>query len=136
MADDLVDAMLLTVADEAELRGEVREQIILMNSGDVTNAKRGIIQEAGIRTITVEALVDTGAMRLVMGIVKESMAALTEPVMIRWKDRFSSLSAVALPGKEAILLGVLPLEEMDLIVDPVYQRLTGVHGEEWAHYIR
>ena len=68
--------MLLTVADEAELRGkakemalgktegialgearcEVREQITLMNSGDITNAKRGIIQEADIHTITVEAL--------------------------------------------------------------------------------
>ena len=67
---------------------------------------------------------DTGSMRLVMdeemckrlglGILKESMAALaggvrqarklTEPVMSRWKDRFSGLSAVVLPGKEAILL--------------------------------
>ena len=136
--------------------GEVREQITLMNGGDVISAGRGYLPEQEVRQMTAEVLVDTGSMRLVMddetckrlglGIVKESMATLaggvrqacklTEPVMVRWKDRFSSLSAVVLPGKEEILLGVLPLEEMDLIVDPVHQRLTGAHGEEWAHYIR
>ena len=136
--------------------GEVREQITLMNGGDVISAGRGYLPEQEVRQMTAEVLVDTGSMRLVMddetckrlglGIVKESMATLaggvrqacklTEPVMVRWKDRFSSLSAVVLPGKEEILLGVLPLEEMDLIVDPVHQRLAGAHGEEWAHYIR
>ena len=31
---------------------------------------------------------------------------------------------------------VLPLEEMDLIADPVHRRLTGAHSEEWVRYIR
>jgi hypothetical protein len=29
-----------------------------------------------------------------------------------------------------VLLGAIPLEDMDLMVDPVNQRLVGVHGDE------
>jgi clan AA aspartic protease len=136
--------------------GEVREKITLVNLKDTFRLNDGLIDTQQVRQMTVEALVDTGAMRLVMGeelckhlglgIVQESMATLaggtrqacklTEPVIIRWKDRFSSLSAVVLPGKEEILLGVLPLEDMDVRVNPVDARLEGVHGDEWVHYIR
>jgi hypothetical protein len=42
--------------------GEVREQITLVNSGDVINAKKGIIKAADIHTVTVEAIVDAGAL--------------------------------------------------------------------------
>jgi hypothetical protein len=34
------------------------------------------------------------------------------------------------PGAEEVLLGAIPLEDLDLIVDPVRQELTGAHGEE------
>jgi hypothetical protein len=35
-----------------------------------------------------------------------------------------------------VLLGVYPLEEMDLMVDVVNQRLVGAHGDEWMRYVR
>jgi hypothetical protein len=35
-----------------------------------------------------------------------------------------------LPGMKEILLGAIPLEDMDLIVDPVDQKLVGKHGDE------
>jgi hypothetical protein len=35
-----------------------------------------------------------------------------------------------LPGAEEVLLGAIPLEDMDLIVNPARQELTGAHGDE------
>jgi hypothetical protein len=34
------------------------------------------------------------------------------------------------PGAKEVLLGAIPLEDMDLMVDPVRQQLVGVHGDE------
>jgi hypothetical protein len=61
---------------------------------------------------------------------------LTEPVEIRWKDRGISLQAVVIPEANDILLGALPLEGMDLYVDPVNQRLAGVHGDRRLHMVK
>jgi hypothetical protein len=50
-------------------------------------------------------------------------------VQIRWKDRFATVDAVVFPeGKP--LLGVIPLEFMDLIVDPIRRELVGAHGDQ------
>jgi hypothetical protein len=54
----------------------------------------------------------------------------TEPIIVRWKKRLTAVNAVVIPGAKSILLGAIPLEGMDLMVDPVNQCLTGVHGEE------
>jgi hypothetical protein len=61
---------------------------------------------------------------------------LTEPVKIYWKDRDFSLPAVVTPNGNDILLGALPLEGMDLYVDPVNQRLAGVHGDRRVHLLK
>ena len=37
---------------------------------------------------------------------------------------------MVIPGAERILLGAIPLEGMDLMVNPVSQELAGVHGDE------
>jgi hypothetical protein len=55
---------------------------------------------------------------------------LTEAVEIRWKDRLTIQQAVVMPDANDVLLGALPLEGMDLYVDPVNQRLAGVHGDK------
>jgi hypothetical protein len=60
---------------------------------------------------------------------------LTEPVEICWKDRRTSQEAVVLPEAKNILLGALPLEGMDLMVDPVNQRLVGVHGDQRIYLV-
>ena len=39
-------------------------------------------------------------------------------------------------GGGEILLGALPLEDMDLIVDPTNQKLTGAHGDEILTYLK
>ncbi|GHV70737.1 hypothetical protein AGMMS49928_19660 [Spirochaetia bacterium] len=102
------------------------------------------------RQETVSALVDTGASMLVineelqqrLGLEIEGRrwttfadggrkeCGITEGVNIRWQNRDCFCSAIVIPGAKSILLGVIPLENMDLIVNPVTQILEGAHGDE------
>jgi len=135
--------------------GSVFDEITLRNGGDIVLARNGHITEQGIRSLTVTALVDTGTMTLVIGedtrnklglsVVdthtvhlaggSEAFCEITEPVEVCWKDRKSSVRAWVLPGENHVLIGVIPLEEMDLIVDPINQKLVGAHGDNPAHVI-
>ena len=130
--------------------GIVHEEITLKNSHDLAFAKGGYIKESEIRQATVTAMVDTGAGTLIIneglrerlglevrGLRQatfaneaKEMCKVTEPVEIHWKERSSTLRALVVPGSKEVLLGALPLEDMDLIVDPVRQILTGAHGDE------
>jgi len=58
---------------------------------------------------------------------------MTEAVEVHWKDREITLPALVIPGAEQVLLGAMPLEGLDLMVNPVTQELVGVHGDnvEW-----
>ncbi|MDR2617947.1 MAG: aspartyl protease family protein [Treponema sp.] len=136
--------------------GTFTEEITLANAVDIINARNGLIPGTKIRSLTVDAMPDTGAWTLIineeirqklgLAIVKtvESSLAdgsttdygLTEPVEIRWRDRDISLQAVVIPNAGDILLGALPLEGMDLYVDPVNQRLAGVHGDRRVHLVK
>ncbi|GHU08802.1 hypothetical protein FACS1894151_05350 [Spirochaetia bacterium] len=130
--------------------GETYAEITLKNAGDVSNVKRRIIKKAEIRQITVQAMVDTGStylvinekMRKQLGLQIEANDEIeladsrittckyTEPVTVHWKDRRTVCNAVVMPGANEALLGVIPLESMDLIVDPVDQQLVGKHGDK------
>ncbi|MDR0383317.1 MAG: hypothetical protein LBH50_04960 [Spirochaetaceae bacterium] len=130
--------------------GTVYTEIILKNAGDVTNVGRGLIQEKDVRSVTVNALADTGAGTLVInedvcnklglaieGLRKATLAdnsksfcKVTEPVKIYWKDRTTACMALVIPGDGDVLLGAIPLEDMDLIVHPASQELRGAHGDE------
>jgi clan AA aspartic protease len=136
--------------------GEVRERFTLMNTGDETNVRRGIIKETELRKTKLRALVDTGATNLVinektrqklgltvtetgevtLGNGKQETCAYTEWVTVRWKDRQAVCEAVVLPRAKETLLGVIPLEQMDLKVNLREQKLEGAHGDEWIRYVR
>ena len=46
------------------------------------------------------------------------------PLEIRFENRTANLDAIVLPGDDVEpLLGMLPLEQMDVLIDPVRQRL-------------
>jgi clan AA aspartic protease len=129
--------------------GNVYAEITVKNNRDLFNAQDGIILEKDVRTVTLTAVVDTGATTLVinedtcqklgLSIVEDrniniaggaTMACkVTEPVTIQWKDRQVAINAVVLPEGKT-LLGVIPLEFMDLIVDPVRRELIGAHGDQ------
>ncbi|MDR2020768.1 MAG: clan AA aspartic protease [Treponema sp.] len=130
--------------------GTVYTEITLKNAIDVGEFQRGHISEQEVRTTTVQALVDTGAGSLIisepvrekLGLAVKGLRSaalanggretcrLTEPVEIRWKDRYTTCHALVLPGVEEVLLGAIPLEDMDLLVDPARRELTGAHGDE------
>ena len=129
--------------------GMVYAEITLKNAGDVLDVQRGLIREEAVRSVVVNALVDTGAGTLVIndeicrklglehGVVWESTLAdgskhlytRMEPVSINWKNRESTLNPTMIPGADEVLLGAIPLEDMDLIVDPKNGVLIGRHGE-------
>jgi len=130
--------------------GTVYTEITLRNARDVGNAKDGIIKESEIRQTAVRALVDTGAGSLIineevfaqlgLGVIgtrrtsyangAKEVCRLTEPVEIHWKDRCTAQSATVVLNCSGVLLGAIPLEDMDLIVDPARLALVGAHGDE------
>jgi len=130
--------------------GIVRTEITLKNAADVSNAERGMIKDSEIRQTTVTAVVDTGAWTLVINEEIRQKLGLklqgkrhatladgtasyydtTEPVSIHWKDRDSACKAYVLPNSNNILLGAIPMEDMDLIVHPKKLELVGAHGDE------
>jgi hypothetical protein len=129
--------------------GIVRAEITLKNAIDVGNVRRGFIKEPEVRQTTIQAVVDTGAMTLVineqlrlqlgLGIVgaKEATLAnnvketvkIAETVEVHWKNRLMTCQPWVV-GSGRILLGLIPLENMDLIVDPNRQELVGAHGDK------
>jgi clan AA aspartic protease len=116
----------------------------------VGKVQEGSLPEKEVRAVTVRAMVDTGAGTLVIneeirqklglttqGLRRTALAdgvstiyQVTEPVEIHWGDRVTVCMAVVIPGADNILLGAIPLEDMDLIVDPKRQQLIGAHGNE------
>ncbi|GHV74576.1 hypothetical protein AGMMS49940_18780 [Spirochaetia bacterium] len=134
---------------------ETYTEITLKNAGDVAMEVRGLIKESGVRQTTVRALVDTGSSDLVineairqkLGLEIERSGEIelannyketfleTEPVRVYWKDRATACSAVIMPGQAdqrsvEVLLGVLPMEALDLTVNPFLQEVTGAHGNK------
>jgi clan AA aspartic protease len=55
---------------------------------------------------------------------------VTDPVEVHWKDRMMICQALTVPNSPEVLLGAIPLEDMDLIVNPARQELEGAHGDE------
>jgi clan AA aspartic protease len=129
--------------------GIVQEEITLKSIRDKIMAEEGYIKEFEVRQTTVQAVVDTGAMNLVineqlrqqlgLGVTGERQVTLAdnakrtveiaEAVEIHWKNR-SMICQPWVVSTGRILLGVIPLEYMDLMVDPKNQKLVGVHGDE------
>ena len=130
--------------------GTVYAEITLVNTFDTLASRRGFIKEPEIRQATVEAIVDTGAATLVineelcrqLGLeVQETkwatlanntkdMVKIVDPVEVHWKNRKMTCQPWVVSGSGKILLGAIPLENMDLIVDPSQRALVGAHGDE------
>jgi len=130
--------------------GQVFTEITLKNAGDVTLTEHGYKQEQDIRQATVDILVDTGAGTLVITEALQQELGLktrkkrpvrmannvpvnvqeTEPVEVHWKDRSMVCRPWVVSGTQQALLGLIPLEDMDLMVDPNGREVVGAHGRE------
>ena len=132
----------------------VKTEITLKNLHDKIKAKEGLIKESDVRKMKVNALVDTGAWTLVInedireqlglekaGVEEATLAdgSKTEydmagPLEVWWRNRRVLLDALVLPDADEILLGAIPLEAMDLTVNP-RRELVGAHGDKSMHKI-
>jgi clan AA aspartic protease len=132
-----------------------KTKINLTNAGDLSAVQNGLIPKEKVRKTSVKAMPDTGAWTLVinektrqklgLNIMETSQSTLadgktdtydvTEAIRIQWKNRSTVVPAVVVPKGKDILLGALPLEAMDLMVDPVNEQLVGVHGDQPLHVL-
>lgn len=115
--------------------GDVRVNVKISNATDVVMARRGLITPDQVRTVTAEAVVDTGAVRSCIPVdlqeklglgterhINAQMAdgttlivEMTEPGYMEILDRLATESFLVL-GSE-ILIGQTALESTDLLVD-------------------
>jgi clan AA aspartic protease len=132
----------------------VYAEITLKNGADVNDAKRGRIKEDEVRQVTVQSIVDTGAWTMVineetrdkLGLLDQGRGEATladgqkeeypmaGPLEVWWKNRRFNCDALVLPDAPDILLGAIPLEGMDLTINPL-RELVGVHGDIVMHRV-
>ena len=134
--------------------GRVIVSVKIENYGDLWDLERGRIAPAEVRAVAVDdALVDTGCS--VIGLPARFIKELdlrplyTKPVRIATGSRTTTVySTVRLtiqgrscssdvfevPDDIPVLIGQVPLEQLDFVVDPKSQKLIGnpAHGGEWV----
>ncbi|MBT4836799.1 MAG: hypothetical protein HON94_05585 [Methylococcales bacterium] len=123
--------------------GLIYADIELVSAGDVELARRGYIQKNEIKKETVSALVDSGAYmmcinehikaQLDLPVIDTMEAELADgtlkkmdvvgPVIINFKNRTTSCNAAVLPGESEVLLGAIPMEDMDVVLVPKLQTI-------------
>lgn len=121
--------------------GEVRVVVTLTNTSDMALRRRNLIKPEEVRTVEVNALIDTGAVSFVLpSLVVEKLGLarpfkqvvryadgrreevdLTEPVLVELMGRHTVEEALVL-GDE-VIIGQTVLEKTDLHVDCREQRL-------------
>ncbi|HEV3255843.1 MAG TPA: retroviral-like aspartic protease family protein [Gemmataceae bacterium] len=137
---------------ELDTMGRVLTEATVENLEDLWEAKRGLRPPEQVRRISVsDVLVDTGATtlslpaRLVqqLGLAKRydkrvtastgfGMAAVYDAVRLTIQGRDCTVDVMEVPDNVPVLIGQVPLELLDFVIDPHGQRLIGnpAHGGE------
>jgi predicted aspartyl protease len=132
--------------------GRVLTEAMIENLKDLWDAERNLLPPEKVRRIVVkDALVDTGATmlsvptrlirQLGLGRVNTrrvrtsggaSEATIYDAVRLTIQGRFCTMDVMELPDDVPVLIGQLPLEELDFVVDPATCSLIGnpAHGGE------
>ncbi|MDT7779441.1 MAG: hypothetical protein QOC99_1953 [Acidobacteriota bacterium] len=134
---------LETVSYGEKKMGFTYADIELVSADDLALHRRGFLSEENIKRLRVTALVDSGAHTLVVNDhIKQQLdlpfleertvrfagelevrAQIVGPVEIRFENRRTTVEAILLPGNVEPLLGVIPMEGMDVVIDPKQERL-------------
>jgi clan AA aspartic protease len=134
---------LETVSYGEKKMGLVYADIELLSADDLALHRRGYLPEEEIKSVRVTAMVDTGAYMLVINdhikqqldlpVVEEQTVRLADdterrvqivgPVEVRFENRSTTVRAVVFPGDAEPLLGAIPIEGMDVVIDPRQRRL-------------
>jgi len=117
--------------------------IELINGEDLIMARNHMIGDNEVKRFPLNILVDSGAHQLVLneniqeqlklpvlGKKKAQMADgriiecdVVGPVELRFKNRETTCRAIILPGDVEPLLGVIPMEDMDVLIHPLRNEL-------------
>ena len=136
--------------------GYVYAEIQLTNEDDLAFNRRGSLPESEIRRVTIRALVDSGAYDLILNqeiqeqlklpvlgtrLVKLADETIVEvdvvgPVEVRFETRATTVRALVIPDTEEVLLGAIPLEGLDVIIDPLRERLLVNPPETTKAYVK
>jgi len=124
--------------------GLVYADIELISGDDDTLSRRGFISEDDVKKISISALVDSGACMLAINetirtqldlqTVDTQTAELADgsqisldivaPIIVKFANRATTCRAMVLPGNSEVLLGAIPMEDMDVVINPKEQKLT------------
>jgi len=133
--------------------GRVLTEVKIENLKDLWDVKKGTLTDAEVRRIVIpDALVDTGASTLSLPtsvIKKLGLEKVTrrrvrsatgsaevdvyDAVRFTIQGRDGTVDVMEVPDDVPALVGQIPLELLDFIVDPKRQRLIGnpAHNGEW-----
>ncbi|MEB3294275.1 MAG: retroviral-like aspartic protease family protein [Synechococcales bacterium] len=121
----------------------VYAEIELLRGDDLALVREGYLETDRIHRCTVSAMVDSGAtmlaipefikrqlkLRPVSQIEAELADGSSEiyevvgPVEVRYQNRRTSVEALVVPNSTKVLLGAIPMEGMDVLIDPKRERL-------------
>ncbi len=146
---------MTTTVLEPDAMGRVVTEATIENLEDLWAAKRGLVSPEDVRRLVVaDALVDTGATllsvprRLIhqLGLAKTGTKRITsstgggeagmyEAVRLTIRGRSCTMDVMELPDDVPVLIGQLPLEHLDLVVDLRSRSLIGnpAHGGEHVY---
>jgi predicted aspartyl protease len=137
---------------ETQEMGRVLVEATVENLKDLWEAESGRLADSSVRRVTVaEALVGTGATTLSLptrmieqlGLKKrvskrvltsagDSTASLYDAVRLTIQDRECTVDVMEVPDQVPVLIGQVPLELLDFVIDPRGRSLVGnpAHGGE------
>jgi clan AA aspartic protease len=124
--------------------GLIYATIELTNTFEKDAAARGFIPKDQVRHTKVSALVDSGATLLCINENIQAQLGLTElgvetaeladgsirtyqlvgPVTVQFENRNTLCRAVVLPGNSEVLLGAVPMQDLDVVIDPKLERMV------------
>jgi predicted aspartyl protease len=139
---------------EPPTMGKVLVTAKIENLGDLYNVKQGLLPDDQVRRIEVaDAVIDTGATTLLLpkrminalgleplrtrhsrGLGGEFILPVYGTVRLTIQGRDCPLDVGAIGDEYPVLVGQIPLEALDWVVDTKGQRLIGNpdHGGEWG----
>jgi clan AA aspartic protease len=123
--------------------GTTFADIRLTNSEDLLLLRKGYVEKDEVRSIQVKALVDTGASLLTIPLSIQKKLGLSKideqnvemgdgsiitvdivgPIELRFENRVTIVTAAVLPTEVEVLLGIIPMQYMDVLIDPRRERL-------------
>lgn len=123
--------------------GLVYADIELVSGDDLVLSRRGYLPEDQVKRLYSRSLVDSGASMLAipefvkkqldLRPVREIEAELVDgssstfevvgPVEVRFENRRTLVEALVVPNSARVLLGAIPMEGMDVLIDPKREQL-------------